>query len=119
MAWNLHNPKLSDLAVRKAIAHAFDLEAYRDEQNQGLGRIVTGPVRIDSDGHPVDAGALEYDPKKSISMLEEAGWYDRNGNGIADKDGVELESEPFRTPAARWASSFGSSPWNLEAFWSV
>lgn len=93
VAWNLHNPKLSDLAVRKAIAHAFDLEAYRDEQNQGLGRIVTGPVRIDSDGHPVDAGALEYDPKKSISMLEEAGWYDRNGNGIADKDGVELEIE--------------------------
>ncbi len=90
VCWNLHSPKLKDLAVRKALAHAFDMESYLMDQNQGLGRIMTGPVYPASDGYPEDAEALKYDPELAVELLEGAGWYDHNGDGVADKDGVEL-----------------------------
>ena len=101
--WNMHNPKLSDIVVRKAIAHSFDSESYLANQYKGLGRQITGPVPADSDGYPTDMPALEYDPELALEMLEDAGWYDHNGNGIADKDGVELEIE-FLYPSGNDAS---------------
>ncbi len=101
--WNMHNPKLSDIVVRKAIAHAFDSKSYLANQYKGLGRQITGPVPADSDGYPKDAPALEYDPELALEMLEDAGWYDHNGNNIADKDGVELEIE-FLYPSGNDAS---------------
>ncbi len=34
-----------------------------------------------------------YDPERAIQLLTEAGWVDTNGNGVVDKDGVEMEFE--------------------------
>ena len=34
-----------------------------------------------------------YDPAKAEELLAEAGWYDRDGDGVVDKDGVALEFE--------------------------
>ncbi len=101
--WNMHDPKLSDLVVRKAIAHSFDSTSYLANQYKGLGRQITGPVPAASDGYPNDLPPLTYDPEMALEMLEDAGWYDHNGNGIADKDGVELEIE-FLYPSGNDAS---------------
>ena len=101
--WNMHNPKLSDVVVRKAIAHSFDSKSYLANQYKGLGRQITGPVPAASDGYPNDMPALAYDPDLALEMLEDAGWYDHDGNGIADKDGVELEIE-FLYPSGNDAS---------------
>ncbi|WP_145200593.1 ABC transporter substrate-binding protein [Planctomycetes bacterium Poly30] len=103
VCWNMHDPKLSDIVVRKAIAHSFDSQGYLANQYKGLGRQITGPVPFDSDGYPKDAPALAYDPDLALEMLEDAGWYDHDGNGIADKDGVELEIE-FLYPSGNDAS---------------
>jgi peptide/nickel transport system substrate-binding protein len=35
---------------------------------------------------------------RARERLEDAGWYDRNGNGIPDREGVELELEFLVTP---------------------
>lgn len=101
--WNMHDPKLSDIVVRKAIAHSFDAQSYLANQYKGLGRQITGPVPADSDGYPKDAPALAYDPDLALEMLEDAGWYDHTGDGIADKDGIELEIE-FLYPSGNDAS---------------
>ena len=101
--WNMHNPKLSDLVVRKAIAHSFDSDSYLANQYKGLGRQITGPVPAASDGYPTEMPALAFDPDLALEMLEDAGWYDHNGNGIADKDGVELDIE-FLYPSGNDAS---------------
>ena len=93
VCWNMHSPKLKDLAVRTAIAHAFDVEGYLRNQNRGLGQIMTGPLRQGCLGYPEDARHHAYDLDLAQQMLEDAGWYDHNGDGIADKDGVELEIE--------------------------
>ncbi|MEM6674849.1 MAG: ABC transporter substrate-binding protein [Planctomycetota bacterium] len=102
-AWNLYSPKLSDPAVRKAITHAFDFEAYAKNQYNGLVRHVTGPVPFDSEGYDHELAPLENDEDIALDLLEDAGWYDRNGDGVADKDGVELTIE-FLYPAGNDAS---------------
>ena len=35
--------------------------------------------------------SYQYDLKKAQQLLDEAGWQDTNGNGIRDKDGVEMQ----------------------------
>ncbi|MDA8592430.1 ABC transporter substrate-binding protein [Planctomycetota bacterium] len=101
--WNLYRPQVKDIAVRKAIAMAFDFEGYRKTQYNGKAHQITGPVPYTSEGYPRDMAALPYDPDGALDMLEEAGWYDRNGDGIADKDGVELVIE-FLYPSGNDAS---------------
>ena len=93
VTWNMHSPKLRELAVRKAIAHAFNMEGYLQNQNRGLGRIKTGPLQEGFAGYPEDANHFPHDMDRARQLLEDAGWYDHNGNGIADKDGTELEIE--------------------------
>lgn len=106
--WNLYRPQLADKAVRDAIAHAFDFEAYRLSNYQGLARQTTGPVPFGTDGYPMDLQPYPYEPDRAIELLEEAGWYDRDGDGIADKDGVKLSIE-FLYPSGNDASEiFGT-----------
>jgi peptide/nickel transport system substrate-binding protein len=90
-AWNMRRPHLSDVRVRKALCHAFDMEAYRTQQCKGLGVIPTGTQATFSPAYNRDVLPLKYDPEKAIGLLAEAGWYDRDGDGVADKDGVPLQ----------------------------
>jgi peptide/nickel transport system substrate-binding protein len=96
--WNLYRPQLADRAVRIAIAHAFDFDEYLRTNYMGLARQTTGPVPYGTDGYPMDLKPFPYDPEKAIELMEDAGWYDRDGDGIADKDGVQLSIE-FLFPA--------------------
>ncbi len=105
--WNLYKPELKDIAVRKAISMAMDYEAYRISNYKGLARRVTGPFPYNSAAYNHDVKPLPFDPDGAIDLLEEAEWYDRNGNGIRDKDGVELEID-FLMPSGNDASkNFG------------
>lgn len=101
--WNLYDPALKDIAVRKAICHAFDFDSYLTNQYNGLAYRVTGPVPYISPAYNHDVEPLEYDPDLALEILEDAGWYDRDDDGIADKDGVKLEIE-FLYPGGNDAS---------------
>lgn len=101
--FNLYNPALGDIAVRKAIAHAFDAETYLKNQYNGLGYTVSGPIPYISKFYDHSLERLEYDPELALEILEDAGWYDRDGDEIADKDGVKLEIE-FLYPGGNDAS---------------
>lgn len=91
--WNMRRSHLSDPRVRRALAHAFDMEAYRDQQCGGLGVIPTGTQATFSPAYNRAVLPLEYDQGKAVDLLAEAGWYDRDDDGIVDKDGVPLEIE--------------------------
>lgn len=101
--WNLLRPQLKDKAVRHALAHAFDMENWRKTKYKGLAKIVTGPQNYFSLGYDRTVEPLAYDPGLAEELLAEAGWYDRDGDGIADKDGVKLEIE-FLYPSGNDAS---------------
>ena len=64
---------------------------------------MTGPFPYISPAYNHDVEPLEYDPDTAMDLLEDAGWYDRNDDGIADKDGSKLVIE-FLYPGGNDAS---------------
>ncbi|MEO1698575.1 MAG: ABC transporter substrate-binding protein [Planctomycetota bacterium] len=101
--WNQYRPQLADPAVRRAIAHAFDSDGYLTNQYKGLGHVVSGPIPFISPFYNHGVERLEYDPDLALEILEDAGWYDRDGDDIADKGGVPLKIE-FLYPGGNDAS---------------
>lgn len=101
--WNMFQPQLKEKVVRQALAHAFDFQEYLATNYKGLARQITGPLIYDSPAYPHDLEPFSFDPDLAEEMLEDAGWYDRNGNDIIDKDGVELVIE-FMMPSGNKAS---------------
>lgn len=85
---------LSDLAVRLAMTKAVDREAMATFLSDTVLPIngIISPAMI---GYSADAEAelnelYGYDPEGAAQILDEAGWVDSNGDGVRDKDGVEL-----------------------------
>ncbi len=70
---NNRKAPLSDVRVRRAIAHAIDRQAFIDGAQEGLGK------PIGSHFAPTDAGYLDltktypFDPEKAKALLREAG----------------------------------------------
>ena len=105
--WNLLRPLFKDVGVRKALAHAFDMENYRKTVYKGLAKRVTGPPHRFSPAYNHDVPEPEYDPGLSEELLAEAGWYDRDGDGIIDKDGVPFEFEYLYPSGNEASKTFG------------
>ncbi len=82
---------LSDKRVRRALAHAIDVEALVERVEEGYGARASGPFWPGSIGFSSDTRAPGYDTAKAMALLAEAGWVDSNGDGIRDKDGQELK----------------------------
>lgn len=90
------HPFLSDIRVRKAIDHAIDRDAIANRvygnAGQRTNQLLPSPTEY--------ANPLLYyrhDPERAKALLDEAGWKDSNGDGIRDKDGVDMRVV-FQTP---------------------
>jgi peptide/nickel transport system substrate-binding protein len=80
---------LQDVKVRQAIAYAVDFDLICEELLYGE----TYPPLTKWEETPYsypEANPYAYDPDMAKALLDEAGWVDSNGDGIRDKDGVEL-----------------------------
>jgi peptide/nickel transport system substrate-binding protein len=83
------HPAIQDVKVRQAIALCFDRFSITEDLLQGL----TEPAASFWHNTPWQDPTLEawpYDPAQGQTLLDEAGWIDSNGDGVRDKDGVEL-----------------------------
>jgi peptide/nickel transport system substrate-binding protein len=83
------NPALLDVRVRQAIAMAFNREKISQDLLLGL----TKPAVTYWDNTPYADPTLKpypYDPEQAKKLLDQAGWVDSNGDGVRDKDGVDL-----------------------------
>lgn len=94
LKFNCQSPRVGDKAVRKAIQYAYDGVGYCDLQFKGLAQVQYVPMAQTSWGYTEklqnEMEKYEYDPEKAKKILDEAGWVDSNGDGIRDKEGVEL-----------------------------
>ncbi len=85
------HPFLSEFHVRHALSMAIDRELLVEVGYGQAGRptcnLVPGPEIYASTDN---TGCLTQDIAGANAMLDAAGWVDSNGNGIRDKDGVEL-----------------------------
>lgn len=82
------HPFLSDLQVRRAISMAIDRETIASPYGRG-GKLTTN-ILVEPSFYASPDNAFEYNPQKAATLLEEAGWVDSNGDGVREKDGVEL-----------------------------
>ncbi|MFN3978888.1 MAG: ABC transporter substrate-binding protein [Caldilinea sp.] len=86
------HPILSDRNVRKAIAHALDYKTIIDSVYLGRGyQIASNVLPAVEWAHDPSIEPYAYDPELASQLLEEAGWVDSNGDGVREKDGVELK----------------------------
>lgn len=84
-------PVTSDPAVRQAIAHAIDREAFVEGVLGGEGEVVDtiNPPEVLGDHVDLVEG-VEHDPEEAERVLEEAGWEAGDG-GVRERDGEPLE----------------------------
>ncbi|HXQ33388.1 MAG TPA: ABC transporter substrate-binding protein, partial [Anaerolineales bacterium] len=82
------HPILSDLAVRQAIAMAINREVIAAPY--GRGGTFTTNILVDPPNFASANNQYDYNPQKAAELLEQAGWVDTNGDGIREKDDIEL-----------------------------
>lgn len=84
-----NNPIMQDVKVRQAVAMCVDRNSYVDQALFGYTYVSTSFWT----GTPWEDPSLEpwpYDPQQAKQLLEDDGWIDSNGDGVREKDGVEL-----------------------------
>ena len=92
VGWNGRRPVLSDSRVRRALSLATDREEVVGAILQGYGRVAhVSPPPFHPAYREKPPGMLAYDPEAARALLREAGWTDRDGDGIRENaDGEAL-----------------------------
>jgi len=101
--WNSHRPYLADKEVRQALAHAFPFEEFLRTNYKNLARQTTGPFPYSSSAYDHSVKPYPYDLDRASQLLEEAGFFDSDANGIVDRDGEDLVID-FMMPSGNDAS---------------
>ncbi|EFL49807.1 extracellular solute-binding protein family 5 [Solidesulfovibrio fructosivorans JJ]] len=92
LAYNLKSPFFSDVRVRQAFAHAVNKEDVVKGAVLGLGMPTVGPYKPGTWVYDTSITDYAYDPALAKKMLAEAGWKDRNGDGVLE----DASGRPFR-----------------------
>ena len=91
---NVEKAPTDDINVRKALIYAVDQETISQVAFYGLQPAAHNVISPTTWGFNEEANNLyRYDPDKAAALLEESGWIDSNGDGIREKDGVNLHIE--------------------------
>ena len=93
VAWNSRRPQLADARVRQAITLGINREEIVQAIRRGYGIVANAGVPPFHWAYlEAAADSLRYDPPRAAALLEEAGWSDRNGDGVRESaEGERLE----------------------------
>ncbi|MFN0008992.1 MAG: ABC transporter substrate-binding protein [Planctomycetota bacterium] len=108
VGWNLYRPQLADVRVRRAIAMTFDFDAFKKSFYKGLAVQVTGSASVYSPGYDRELAPLPLDRQRAAELLDEAGWTDRDGDQVRDRDGVPLDFSILLEPNDKVGAAFGA-----------
>jgi peptide/nickel transport system substrate-binding protein len=112
------NPRMTDIAVRQAMSMAIDrallVEIGYGDAGTVTCNVLPAPAIYASTAND---GCLNQDVEGAKAVLDAAGWVDSNGNGVRDKDGVELSilyqtstnavRQDFQALIKQWWSDIG------------
>jgi peptide/nickel transport system substrate-binding protein len=93
LGFNLRDRRFADRRVRQAFAHAIDKQALIDGVIMGLGREATGPYKPGTWPYTDRVRRYPFDQERARQLLAEAGWKERNAQGILVKDGQPFAFE--------------------------
>jgi peptide/nickel transport system substrate-binding protein len=91
IGYNLINPLFEDRRVRRALTYAVNREEIVQYVLYGLGEVATGPFPNQMWYWNPNVKLIPYDPQKARQLLAEAGWKDKNSDGVLIKGG-----KPFK-----------------------
>jgi peptide/nickel transport system substrate-binding protein len=91
VCWNTSRAPFEDASVRRALTLSIDRRAIIETLAPGTGRPSYSPIPSALWAHDDGVERLDFDPAAAAKLLEEAGWVDRNGDGIRERNG-----KPFR-----------------------
>lgn len=95
--FNLDNEIVNNKSVRRAVAHAIDLQALVDIALYGYGQVSPSPISVALPKfNDPNIKQHAFDPKQAEKLLDEAG-YPRKVDGTRFK--VRIAYNPFLTPA--------------------
>ncbi|BCL78034.1 ABC transporter substrate-binding protein [Ktedonobacteria bacterium brp13] len=105
LSFNLHNPVLQDVNIRKAIAMAIDHQTLITTARHGEATaLCTDHPSAFNPGYQANAPCPAYDPAGAKKLLEQDG-YKLDANGIYAKNGKELSFN---------YSTTSNNPWRAE-----
>jgi peptide/nickel transport system substrate-binding protein len=81
LEFNLRHDKFKDVRVRRAIAHAVDLDFVTQKLHGGYSKKSTGPIHSGMPWYTADVPAYAFDLDKANTLLDEAG-YPRKAGGV-------------------------------------
>ncbi len=91
IGWNQERPMFQDKRVRRALTMLTDRPGVSEKIMFGLPKPTTCHFYWQSMECDPELAPLPFGPAAAVKLLEEAGWVDRDGDGVREKDG-----RPFR-----------------------
>jgi len=87
---DIPHPFFSDKRVRQALALAVDRDTIA-KRLYGVTGQPTANILVIPEQYNSTNTSYEYNLQKAARLLDEAGWRDTNGDGVRDKNGVEMK----------------------------
>ena len=84
MLFNYSNPLFSDITLRQAIDYAIDASRIASNIFMNRAHISDVPVPPDSWFYNTESNIYEYNPGRAEEMLKNAGYIDRDGDGVLE-----------------------------------
>ncbi len=90
----------ADKRVRQAMTLCLDRERMIKDIFEGIGMLSQGPVNPESPVFAADIKPWPFDPERGKALLAEAGWKDRNGDGILENEKGDVFEFEFIRPGS-------------------
>lgn len=92
IGWNNQRAPFTDARVRRAMTLAINRQEVIDALLFGHGQTAVGPIPQWSPFFPEGMQPIPFDSAQAGQLLEQAGWTDRNGDGIREN----AQGQPLR-----------------------
>jgi peptide/nickel transport system substrate-binding protein len=91
MGYNLRHPLFGDKRIRQAITAAINKDELIHGVLFGMGQKAHGPIVPGRWAYNPNVKDIGYDPKHAAELLAQAGWKEKNADGILVKDGKPFQ----------------------------
>lgn len=91
LGYNLRHPLFTDKRVRQALTAAINKDEIVHGVLLGMGQVAHGPYKPGTWAYNPHVKDFSYDPELARRLLAEAGWRQRNSEGVLVKDGKPFQ----------------------------
>lgn len=100
LGWNTARPMFADKRVRQALTMLINREQMAERLMNGTVTVTTGPFHPLGDQDDPEIEPWPYDPDRAAALLAQAGWKDRDGDGVLENEAGERFKFAITFPAS-------------------